>query len=94
MKVPSVFLVATFVAAVSEPASAQILYGGLVGNVTDSSAGAIPGAKVTINHVATGTTRETPATEAGTYRFPTLPTGTYTVTVEASGFRSASPASR
>jgi hypothetical protein len=66
---------------------AQILYGGLVGNVTDQSGGAVPGAKVTINHVATGTTREATANESGTYRFPTIAPGTYSVRVQADGFR-------
>jgi hypothetical protein len=69
------------------PARAQILYGGLVGNVTDASSAAVPGAKVSIQHVATGTARDATANEAGTYRFPTIPPGTYTVMVQASGFR-------
>ena len=66
---------------------AQILYGGLVGNVTDASAAAIPNAKVTILQVATGATRDAITNEAGTYRFPTIAPGTYSVTVTASGFR-------
>jgi hypothetical protein len=69
------------------PANAQILYGGLVGNVTDASGGAIPGAKVTIHHTATGTTRDTTTNETGTYRFPTIPPGVYTMSVQAAGFR-------
>ena len=67
--------------------SAQILYGGLVGNVTDQSEAAVPGAKVTINHIATGTTRETTTNESGTYRFPTIAPGMYSVRVQADGFR-------
>lgn len=71
-------------------APAQILYGGLVGNVTDSSSAAVPNAKVTIVHVATGTTRETATNEMGTYRFPTIAPGTYELTVQANGFRTFS----
>jgi hypothetical protein len=67
--------------------SAQILYGGLVGNVTDRSESAVPGAKVTINHIATGTMRETKTNESGTYRFPTIAPGMYSVRVQAEGFR-------
>ena len=67
--------------------SAQILYGGLVGNVTDRSEAAVAGAKVTINHIATGTTRETKTNESGTYRFPTIAPGMYSVRVQADGFR-------
>lgn len=69
------------------PATAQILYGGLVGNVTDASEAAIPGAQVTIHHVATGATRDTRTNESGTYRFATIPAGIYTVSVKAEGFR-------
>src|SRR5687768_17343442 len=69
------------------PVSAQILYGGLVGNVTDASEAAIPGAHVASHHVATGATRDTRTNESGTYRFATIPAGIYTVTVKAEGFR-------
>ncbi len=68
-------------------ARGQILYGGLVGNVTDGSGAAIPGAKVSIKSLATGTARETAVNETGTYRFATITPGTYTVSVEATGFR-------
>lgn len=70
--------------------NAQILYGGLVGNVTDSSSAAVPEAKVTITQTGTGVIREATTNESGTYRFPTLPPGAYTVQVQASGFRTFS----
>jgi hypothetical protein len=69
------------------PTNAQILYGGLVGNVTDPSGSAIPAAKVTINHAATGIMREAVTNESGTYRFSTIPPGMYSVRVHAEGFR-------
>ena len=47
----------------------RILYGGLVGNVTDQSGGAVAGAKVTINQAATVTTREATTNEAGAHRW-------------------------
>lgn len=68
-------------------APAQILYGGLVGSVTDASSAVIPNAKVTITHVATGTSREALTNETGTFRFPTIAPGAYTVNVQASGFK-------
>ena len=70
------------------PASAQILYGGLVGNVTDATDAAVPGAVVTIHHTDTGVSREAKTNESGTYRFATIPPGLYTITVKADGFRS------
>jgi hypothetical protein len=68
-------------------ARAQILYGGLVGNVTDGSGAAIPSARITITHTATGAARETETNETGTYRFPTIAPGGYVVAVQANGFR-------
>ncbi len=43
---------------------------------------AIPSAKITITHDQTGASRETEANEAGYYSFPTIDTGTYSLTVE------------
>ena len=75
---------------VPQTAAAQILYGGVVGTVTDSSSSAVPGARVTILNVATGETRDTTTNETGTYRFPTISPGTYTLSVQADGFRAFS----
>ena len=49
----------------SGTASAQVLYGTLTGNVTDSSGAVIPGAKVEALNVGTGTARQT-TTNRGT----------------------------
>jgi Carboxypeptidase regulatory-like domain len=68
-------------------ASAQVLYGSLVGNVTDETRGAVPGATVTITHTETGTSRETVSDSTGAYRFTAVQPGTYTVTVKVDGFR-------
>src|SRR2546428_235089 len=69
------------------PASAQVLYGSLVGNVTDETGAAIPGAMVTITHRETGASRDVATDAAGAYRFPTVQSGTYTITVKLTGFR-------
>lgn len=70
----------------SQPLQAQILYGTLVGNVTDSTGAVIPGAQVTITNEGTGVTREGEANAAGGYQFPTVSTGTYRVDVRSDGF--------
>ena len=70
----------------SHPLQAQILYGTLVGNVTDSTGAVIPGAQVTITNEGTGATREGEANAAGGYQFPTVSTGTYRVEVRSDGF--------
>ena len=71
------------------PASlaAQVLYGSMVGNITDSSGGAVPGATVTITHSETGASHEAVTDANGTYRFSTVQPGTYTMTVKLTGFR-------
>jgi hypothetical protein len=73
---------------IATPAAAQILYGGLVGNVTDESGASVPGATVTATNDQTGVSRTTETTAEGVYRIPTLDPGAYTVRVQADGFRS------
>jgi carboxypeptidase family protein/TonB-dependent receptor-like protein len=69
---------------------AQVLYGSLVGNVADESGAAIPGATVTITQKETGATHDAVTDSTGAYRFPTLQSGTYTVVVKLTGFRTFS----
>ena len=68
-------------------ASAQVLYGSMVGNVHDSTGAMLPGATVVIVHEETRLTREATTDSAGTYTFTAVPTGTYTVKVTLTGFR-------
>ena len=70
--------------------SAQILYGTLLGNVSDSTGAMIPGAQVTIINEGTGLTRTGEANAAGAYNFSTVATGTYRVEVRSDGFRTYS----
>ncbi len=71
----------------TQPVSAQILYGTLVGNVMDSTGAVIPGAQVTITNEGTGATRAGEANASGAYNFPTVATGTYRIEVKSDGFR-------
>jgi hypothetical protein len=65
---------------------AQSNHGALAGSITDSTGAAVPGANITLRDDATGAISKTVSTSAGTYRFPELALGRYTVTVEAQGF--------
>ncbi|MEK7751562.1 MAG: TonB-dependent receptor, partial [Acidobacteriota bacterium] len=65
---------------------AQVLYGSLVGNVTDPSGSAVARAKVTVVSQETNLTRETMTNEEGQYSFPGIPAGVYTVKVAMAGF--------
>ena len=73
---------------VSTPVVAQVLYGSIVGTVTDESNLAVPGATVTITHAETNQARETTSNETGNYAFPNVAAGTYRVDVTLPGFQS------
>ena len=58
----------------------------IVGQVTDATHAALPGATVTITNQATGAKRSVTTNEAGRFDFPQLKPGSYSVKVEAEGF--------
>ena len=58
----------------------------IIGQVSDASGGAVPGATVTIRDTETGLQRIATTDESGRFNFPQLKPGTYTVRVEAQGF--------
>lgn len=66
---------------------AQTLYGSLVGNVQDETGAAVPGVEVRVTHEGTQQELTTITNEVGTYSFPTLRPGTYTVRATMPGFR-------
>ena len=70
-------------------ARAQRLDGGLRVEVGDTSGASILDAKVTVMNEATNVSVSSTASSAGTYVFPNLLVGTYTVTVEKTGFKKA-----
>jgi len=70
------------------PATAQVLYGSLVGNVTDATGSAVPGATVTVTDRETGASHDAVTDSTGAYRFTSVQPGVYTVTVKLEGFRS------
>src|SRR5690349_15440340 len=79
------FLSATlFVAPFRCPA--QLLQGTINGNVTDPTGAAISGATVRVTSEGTAIGREATTNSLGGYSLPTLPPGTYDLTVNAPGF--------
>ncbi len=88
-RVLSVGLVLGF-ALMPLPVAAQAVTGTILGTVRDSSGGALPGANVTLLNQDTGYTRTFTADSSGEYTAPLMPTGTYTVTGEISGFKKVS----
>src|SRR5262245_44594339 len=67
---------------------AQVLYGTLVGNVTDPTQGAVVGATVTLSSKSPGLWRDTKSDERGSYEFSNVQAGNYTVKIAAPGFSS------
>src|SRR5690349_729193 len=68
-------------------ARAQVLYGSLVGNVTDPNGAAISGAKVEITNVATGAVTTTTTDDRGAYVRNDLQAGSYKVAISQSTFK-------
>ena len=58
----------------------------IVGQVTDATNAAVPGANVTITNRETGLRRSLKTDDQGRFNFPQLKPGTYSVRVEAEGF--------
>jgi len=61
--------------------------GVLRGTVVDSKNAMVAGATVTIKNKQTGFTRTITADDQGSYRFPSLPVGSYVITVSKDGFQ-------
>jgi outer membrane receptor protein involved in Fe transport len=59
----------------------------LVGRVTDQTEAVMPGVRIRATHAGTGVTVETTTNPGGLYQLLYLLPGTYTVTAEASGFK-------
>ena len=75
------------VLAIPSTASAQAVAGTLLGNVTDASGAAVPGATVTATEMDTNIARTTVTNETGNYIFSSLKNGRYNVEAELQGFR-------
>lgn len=68
-------------------AQAGIDQGGVTGTVKDLTGALVVGAKCTLTNVNTGESLNTVTTSAGSYVFPAVNVGTYSLKVEAQGFQ-------
>mgnify|MGYP003332703648 CR=1 FL=1 len=59
------------------------------GTVKDSTGAVVPGANVTIVNDETGVSNKQSTSTSGNFDFPAMPVGSYTLTVEATGFKTA-----
>ena len=82
-------LLALVLACVS-PVFAQSDRGSITGRVTDQNGAVVPDAKVTLANVETNEAREVTTNNEGDYSIPQLQAASYTLKVEAPGFKTAS----
>ena len=64
----------------------QTVQGVITGTVTDPTGAVVPSATVTITNVGTNISQTTTTGSDGSYRFPLVPPGTYTVEIKAANF--------
>ncbi|HEV2387715.1 MAG TPA: TonB-dependent receptor [Candidatus Acidoferrales bacterium] len=86
MRVRIGVVVLALAALVGVSARAQVGTSSITGVVADASGARIPGATVTAINEATNATNRSATSAAGTFAFPSLPAGSYTITVESQGF--------
>ncbi len=79
--------IAAVLFVLSMQVAAQTQTARLVGTVTDSSGGTVASAKITAVQQETKTSTTTTTNSSGEYVFPVLQPGTYSLSVEAPGFR-------
>jgi hypothetical protein len=82
-------VIVTAVVALSGTAFAQRTTGTLRGQVLDPQGAVVADARVTVLNQATGVEQSVSTSSAGTYSLPSVLPGSYTVTVEAKGFKKA-----
>jgi hypothetical protein len=81
-------LVVALTIAIPSALKAQTAGDGTIsGTVTDDTGAVVPNAKVTATNVATNIATVPTSSGAGLYTIAPLPPGTYTLTIEANGFR-------
>jgi len=83
----SAFVVAVAICLSTLTARAQINPGHLTGVVKDAQGAVLPGVTVTATSPALLGAQSVTSEAGGEYRFPSLPSGTYTLTFELSGFQ-------
>ncbi len=82
-----VLVVLVLVSAISSVAFGQLTTADILGTATDASGAVIPNAAVTLTNLDTQQQRTDTTNASGDFSFTLLPTGHYSVTVKAAGFK-------
>jgi hypothetical protein len=83
----TVWLVALALVGSAARVSAQVETGEISGRVTDNTGAVLPGATVTLSGASLIQPQSAVSSETGTYHFPRIPIGGYTVRFELPGFK-------
>src|SRR5262245_35813248 len=70
-------------------AAAQVQNASLTGLISDPAGAVVNGAAVTVKNTATNVTYSQKTDLSGYYLFPSLPIGSYTISVQMMGFKQA-----
>ena len=84
---PRLGKVLALVLALALPVWAQEFRASVTGQVNDASGAVLPGATITARNVATNASYKTTSSEDGQYALRNLDPGSYSITVEVTGFR-------
>jgi len=82
----AVLLVLAWGLSLLPAAQAQTAGGSVIGRIQEKSGAPLPGVTITATQKETGVTRSTVSESGGSFRLPSLPVGTYTVTAELNGY--------
>ena len=83
----AVMMAAVLLSLTPPLAYGQLIQGSITGTVTDPSGAAVPDAEISLMNTNTGDQRASTTNAAGQFNFPTVPAGTYNVTITKEGFR-------
>src|ERR1041385_4532771 len=86
LRIKSLLIAVVALVAFASTIAAQVTGGAVTGTVLDPDGSAVVGATVSLKDKSRGLDFTTQTTGAGSYQFTNVPTGTYTMTVTATGF--------
>ena len=89
LRIKSLLIAMAALLAFASGVAAQVTGGAVTGTVRDPNGSAVVGATVSLKDKSRGLDFKAQTTGAGSYQFTNVPTGTYTMTVNASGFTEA-----
>ena len=88
-RLASIFMAIGLFVACAATSFGQATGGAVTGDVLDATGAVVPNATITLRSKQTGQTLNGQTTGTGSYNFPNVPVGEYTITIESAGFAPA-----